>query len=132
MSTVLCYAHEVHCAAHQLLAYFVVCCLGKWPGSGPWHLLLPQASAADAIRVYVDVTLSLPEGHTSPLAALHASICCCLQFMTFAYFFTTNLLYYHDGRRWRTRDLDKLCEWLHGMCVGCGRGTIREGCQWVV
>jgi hypothetical protein len=30
--------------------------------------------------------------------------------MTFAYFFTTNLLYYHDGRRWRTRDLDKLCE----------------------
>lgn len=30
--------------------------------------------------------------------------------MTFAYFFTTNLLYYHDGKHWRTRDLDKLCE----------------------
>jgi hypothetical protein len=30
--------------------------------------------------------------------------------MTFAYFFTTNILYYHDGKRWRTRDLDKLCE----------------------
>jgi hypothetical protein len=39
-----------------------------------------------------------------------------LQFMTFAYFFTTNLLYYHDGRRWRTRDVDKLCE-----ASNCGR-----------
>lgn len=37
--------------------------------------------------------------------------------MTCAYFFTTNMLYYHDGRHWRTRDLDKLCKcdlvWVH-------------------
>ena len=32
------------------------------------------------------------------------------QFMTFAYFFTTNILYYHDGRRWKTRDIDLLCK----------------------
>ncbi|WIA15671.1 hypothetical protein OEZ86_004191 [Tetradesmus obliquus] len=30
------------------------------------------------------------------------------QFMTIAYFFTVNILYYHDGRRWRTRDVGAL------------------------
>eukprot|EP00775_Hariotina_reticulata_P004888 gene4888-5133_t len=30
------------------------------------------------------------------------------QFMTIAYFFTTNILYFHDGRHWRTRDIDGL------------------------
>jgi hypothetical protein len=23
---------------------------------------------------------------------------------------TTNILYYHDGRRWKTRDIDLLCK----------------------
>jgi hypothetical protein len=35
---------------------------------------------------------------------------CALQFMTIAYFFTTNILYFHDSRRWRTRDIDSLGE----------------------
>lgn len=28
--------------------------------------------------------------------------------MTIAYFFTCNLLYWHDGRQWRTRDVNDL------------------------
>jgi hypothetical protein len=44
--------------------------------------------------------------------------------MTFAYFFTTNLLYYHDGRRWRTRDVNKLSESVFGWCLGAECGLL--------
>jgi hypothetical protein len=35
------------------------------------------------------------------------------QFMTIAYFATTNVLYFYDGRRWRTRDVNALGERGH-------------------
>lgn len=40
------------------------------------------------------------------------------QFMTIAYFATTNVLYFYDGRRWRTRDVNALGE--RGICVVLG------------
>eukprot|EP00878_Enallax_costatus_P004318 GHUV01004549.1.p1 GENE.GHUV01004549.1~~GHUV01004549.1.p1 ORF type:complete len:127 (+),score=5.77 GHUV01004549.1:185-565(+) len=39
------------------------------------------------------------------------------QFMTIAYFFTCNLLYWHDGRQWRTRDVSELAKRAYGPLV---------------
>ncbi|KAF6266275.1 hypothetical protein COO60DRAFT_445221 [Scenedesmus sp. NREL 46B-D3] len=42
------------------------------------------------------------------------------QFMTVAYCFTVNILYYHDGRCWRTRDVGHSSASVCAACAGMG------------